>query len=659
MSNGSNLNEDYMIIKNSGLFDEEWFLNKYSLDGSIDPILYYLACGVEEGLNPSADFDTLWYLEEYPSVKGAYNPLIHYIKWGKDSGWFPKSDPLYLKYKLQYFTILRSGLFDEEWFLNEYSLDIDVHPIFYYLEHGVEEGLNPSADFDTLWYLEEYPDVASGGYNPLLHYINFGGKIGWFPKPDPMYIKYRYEYFTILRSDFFDEDWFLNEYSLDIDVHPILYYLEHGVEEGLNPSADFDTLWYLEEYPDVASEGYNPLFHYITLGMFKGYLPKQFTFDSKYATDYGIILGSGLFDEDWFKNQYSLDDSVDSILYYLEHGVEEGLNPSADFDTLWYLNEYSDVKDSYLNPFAHYIKYGKNNGYLPKVYEISQIDDLPLKKSFRGKNHYFFLVNDSNNELKQHFDKNYEHTFSVEKFNRDYYFKKKLFNKLGMDYFYFFVPDKSVVCNELLPIIHDLPIRNVDKLQQIPDFSKNLKINDFWKVDSHLNLNGAKKLSFNILNYIDDSFKIEDYNSLLNDCTIENELDPSDLLREQNSSYSLLDRQKIKRRSLQNYIPKDLVFKSIPEKFEKCGIRDSEYMFNPKSFSDLRVLIFRDSSLSNMKNYLSLYFREMFLYWDHLDLNKELIGYFKPDMILEIRIERFMEGYETADWINELINYKI
>ena len=339
----------------------------------------------------------------------------------------------------------------------------------------------------------------------------------------------------------------------------------------------------------------------------------------------------------------------------MEHGVEEGLNPSAYFDTLWYLKEYSEVKDFHLNPFAHYIKYGKDQGYLPKMYKINQIEKLPLKKSFRGKNHYFFLVNDSNNELKQHFDKNYVKNFSVEKFNRDFIFKKNFFNSLGINYYYFFVPDKSVVCKDLLPIIHDSPIRNLDKLQYIPDFSKNLTINDFWKVDSHLNLNGAKKLSFNILNYIDNSFKIDDYNLFLSECIIQDELDPSDLLREQNSSYSLLDRQKIKRESLKNYIPKELVYKQIPEKFAKCGTRDSEHIFNPNSFSNLKVLIFRDSSLSNMKNYLSSYFREMFLYWDHMDLNKDLIKYYKPDMILEIRIERFMEGYKTADWIYELI----
>lgn len=60
-----------------------------------------------------------------------------------------------------------------------------------------------------------------------------------------------------------------------------------------------------------------------------------------------------------------------------------------------------------------------------------------------------------------------------------------------------------------------------------------------------------------------------------------------------------------------------------------------------KSFSNLRVLIFRDSSIRYLKYYLGFYFREMFLYWDHGNLNKDLIKYYKPDLILEIRIVRY------------------
>ena len=55
-------------------------------------------------------------------------------------------------------------------------------------------------------------------------------------------------------------------------------------------------------------------------------------------------------------------------------------------------------------------------------------------------------------------------------------------------------------------------------------------------------------------------------------------------------------------------------------------------------------MIFRDSSLHLLKNVLSIYFDETLLYWDHWFFNKELVEWYKPDIILEIRTERFLEN---------------
>jgi hypothetical protein len=76
------------------------------------------------------------------------------------------------------------------------------------------------------------------------------------------------------------------------------------------------------------------------------------------------------------------------------------------------------------------------------------------------------------------------------------------------------------------------------------------------------------------------------------------------------------------------------------------GVRETEYYYNPDSFTDLRVLILRDSSLTYLKDSLSVYFKEMLLYWDHWIFNKELVEWYKPDLILEIRTERFLENME-------------
>lgn len=62
--------------------------------------------------------------------------------------------------------------------------------------------------------------------------------------------------------------------------------------------------------------------------------------------------------------------------------------------------------------------------------------------------------------------------------------------------------------------------------------------------------------------------------------------------------------------------------------------------------TNLKVLILRDSSVNYLKDVLSVYFNEILLYWDHWFFNRELVGGYKPDIILDIRTERFLEKME-------------
>ena len=71
--------------------------------------------------------------------------------------------------------ILRqSGLFEEDWYLDRYPQAKGTDPVLHYLRHGAAEGLNPSPLFSTKKYLKNYPDVATSGINPLLHYVQLG-----------------------------------------------------------------------------------------------------------------------------------------------------------------------------------------------------------------------------------------------------------------------------------------------------------------------------------------------------------------------------------------------------------------------------------------------------------------------------------------------------
>ena len=177
-------------------------------------------------------------------------------------------------------------------------------------------------------------------------------------------VKGNYE--IIKLSHLFDENWYSKKYLNDKPSDPIKHYIEVGYKENYNPSPIFDTAWYLKEYPDIKKSGINPFVHYIKSGRKEGRLPNP-TFNIKKLDDYATILYSGLFDDTWFSEYYSVNRfSVNLVKYYIDEYLNYGLNPSPDFDTMWYLEKYPDIKKSGINPFVHYIKNGQKEGRKPK-----------------------------------------------------------------------------------------------------------------------------------------------------------------------------------------------------------------------------------------------------------------------------------------------------
>lgn len=81
-----------------------------------------------------------------------------------------------LKLVKNYHLIKQSGLFDKSYYLNnnEHSDPIKSNPIFHYLKVGVDQGKDPSKDFNTAFYLQRHLDVRNEKINPLVHYILHG-----------------------------------------------------------------------------------------------------------------------------------------------------------------------------------------------------------------------------------------------------------------------------------------------------------------------------------------------------------------------------------------------------------------------------------------------------------------------------------------------------
>lgn len=285
--------------------------------------------------------------------------------------------------------------------------------------------------------------------------------------------------------------------------------------------------------------------------------------------------------------------------------------------------------------------------------KINEIQRDKLKHTLLGEEDYLFLINDNNNELDQHFNQDYKNLFNAEEFSEHYNFKKELFSKYNIGYYYFIVPDKSVVCRDLLPFDSSYLKRNIDLVEDAIDFTDCLTKNDYFKYDSHINYEGARKLTYKFINYIDNNFTIEEYNELINNADTHEITKTLDLVHEINWSYS----DELKKNfptTITKQVPKNssLINKDIPIMFERVRKRKSAYLRNDDSYSDLRVLVLCGSSFNIFKNYLMLYFKELFFYWDHGHINPEVIMWFEPDIIIELRAERYLEKIPVPDYVS-------
>ena len=165
--NNSSLISEYRIIKNSGLFDEKWYVKKYELHlNDLDPIKHYLTIGAAEDFNPNPLFDVKWYMANHVDIaKSKQNPLIHFIKWGESKNFDPHP------------------LFDLSWYRNQLDCNCNVNLLLHYIEEGYKEKFDPHPLFSTSNYLENSSVSKSGSSNPLIDYLENKRLTGFKPHP--------------------------------------------------------------------------------------------------------------------------------------------------------------------------------------------------------------------------------------------------------------------------------------------------------------------------------------------------------------------------------------------------------------------------------------------------------------------------------------------
>ena len=165
----------------------------------------------------------------------------------------------------QHELIRASGLFDTAWYHATYP-DIataGADPLAHFADWGWREGRRPNLYFDTAWYLRHNPDAARAGINPVVHYLRIGEAENRSPCP------------------YFDLPSFRARHPGIAPGRLLAHFLEHRRNGQVTPIAEFDAAWYLQRYPDIAAAGIDPFEHYLLWGWREGRDPSA-SFDTRF-----------------------------------------------------------------------------------------------------------------------------------------------------------------------------------------------------------------------------------------------------------------------------------------------------------------------------------------------------------------------------------------
>lgn len=148
--------------------------------------------------------------------------------------------------------------------------------------------------FDESWYLETHPEAAFSGLGPLQHYLERGRRDGIGPNrcvdelgnvgaqsPTELAseafsddnVLLQAEIDLLAASGLFDAGYYLdnNPEIARSGLDPLRHFCKYGWRELRKPRPGFDVWWYWATYLDPAREAINPLLHYALIGQDAGY----------------------------------------------------------------------------------------------------------------------------------------------------------------------------------------------------------------------------------------------------------------------------------------------------------------------------------------------------------------------------------------------------
>lgn len=320
-----------------------------------------------------------------------------------------------------------AGEFQPEFYYAEYP-DVAVaalDPLRHFCEVGWREGRNPHPNFDVINYLLVNPDVDEATVNPFYHYL-FHGRAEGRPVVQAVRPSVRTRLlFGVVVVDWVEQlrDVVNGAYyqasltqNLAPGVDAVAHFAYWGWREGKNPSVRTDLRSLRTTYPEASRLLINPCIAEIAArrGLYTPSLEPN-TIHTISSVPSPVVLVGGPDSSDLSLAQAASEESesialvrrhfdydhylkchadvrqagIDAFDHYYYTGWRENRDPNTEFETKFYRDNYAaDLTDG-INPFLHYLRTGRANGYLsrsqvPKTLSSEPSDEV-IRDVIRGE----------------------------------------------------------------------------------------------------------------------------------------------------------------------------------------------------------------------------------------------------------------------------------
>ena len=308
--------------------------------------------------------------------------------------------------------------------------------------------------------------------------------------------------------------------------------------------------------------------------------------------------------------------------------------------------------DQFRVDFDKYYKenFGGKNSFL-KLHNAIQyhlLQNSPLQNSVVfGEDGWLFLGNKYSNIINENIGLDTFSKNDLERIGSNIQHRKEYLDQHGIKYYICAAPNKHTVYNDYLP--SHLRNRSITKLEQLKRFleKKEIDLIDlkdyfhqydslrlFHKTNTHWNDVGAflgyKRLLSSIQKDFGDlkSFELDDFRI---DTLIKQREDLTNMIKIDIEEKHIVLKSKERFQSIE--LEKQL---TVPDNYFR---HPDHYEYRYQGIGNLKVLVFRDSFFSGMKQFMKEYFGEIVFVWHH-DFNKEIIETEKPDIVIYEIIER-------------------